>query len=353
MRAPASGWTRKLIWPAIRMAWWATVGMAATLWGRLTGNRAHPRWSMLVEWVARTLKIAVRAGLGSMEVVRLLPPSMVPPALRGEVVHGHGELAGMPFESFSPIGWTETGKTCLYLHGGGYVTCAPATHRGFIAELAVHTGMRCIAIDYRLAPEDPYPCALDDANRAIEALATEGVATGDLWVGGDSAGGGLTLAVMLRRRSLGQSQPAGGIVLSPWVDLKGSGETIVTNAKYDYLPVPLLHTFSDYYRGQEAIDHPEVSPMYAELSGLPPLLMLTGGAEVFASENRTFAANARRDGVSIEHHEEPDMIHVYPAVLPFTPQARAALSRIGAFVRAAACDAKKLRSRVSASSPQS
>lgn len=332
LRAPASGWSFKLLGALAGMAWGAVVAGLATVFGRLRGKPTHPAWSFVVEWIVGTLRRALAGGLRSLEVARLVPPSAIPSTHSGRVGHGHGVIAGRPFESFTPQGWTDDGATCLYLHGGGYVTCSPATHRGLVAEIAAATGLRCISLDYRLAPEHPYPAAVQDSDDAMQALIDAGASASNIWIGGDSAGGGLALATMLRRRERGADLPRGALLLSPWVDLLGTGETVLSNARYDYLPAPLLRTFASYYHGDADPRLPELSPVHADLHGLPPLLVVTGGAELFASENRELVANAQRDGVHVQHLQADAMVHVYPAVLPFARQTRDAMRAIATFV---------------------
>ena len=332
LRAPQNGWTGKLLWGLLRMAFNVCIALFQVVVGRLRRRPLHPAWSVQVEVIVRTLRISVAEGLQSLEVARLAPLGALPPGLRKRVQHGHGTLAGREYESFTPHDWQEQGKTCLYLHGGGYVTCSPATHRMLVAQIAVETGLRCISLDYRLAPENPFPAALEDADAAFDALLATGVRPSRLWIGGDSAGGGLSLATMLRRRDRGAVLPAGAILLSPWVDLSGRGASVQSNEPYDYLPAKLLHTFAGYYYGDQDPDLPEISPIQADLTGLSPLLMLTGDAELLLSENIELASRAREAGVHIEHVVAESMVHVYPAVLPFVADSKRAFAHMNSFV---------------------
>ena len=146
------------------------------------------------------------------------------------VRHERGTLAGLPTETFTPIAWTEADPTMLYLHGGGYIVCSPATHRDLVSRIAEATGARCIALNYRKAPEHPFPAPIDDAEAAYRALLESGIPADRLFVGGDSAGGGLTLALLLRIRGASLPMPRAAVLLSPWVDLECTGESIRTNA---------------------------------------------------------------------------------------------------------------------------
>lgn len=307
----------------------------AILFRRLFRGPLHPGWSLRYEVVVGVVRASVRQGaaLTPAEIRRGTPRARIHPRVKQAVTHERKEYAGMRAEIFTPVGGDAAGPTLLYLHGGGYIMCSPATHRDLISRIAEAAAARTIAVDYRKAPEHPFPLPIDDAERAYRELLAEGVPPSRLFVGGDSAGGGLTLALLQRLRDDGLPLPRAAILLSPWVDLTCQGESIRENAHLDYLPADRLAWGAAQYLGQADPAHPHASPVHADLRGLPPLLVLTGGAELFLSENRAFVARAAEQGVAVTHEIEPGMVHVYPAFASFLPACAPAIDRIGAFVR--------------------
>jgi epsilon-lactone hydrolase len=302
---------------------------------RLFKGALHPGWTFRYEALAEILRktnhqgvsmpvTAMRRGLVAARI-----HSKIYPTLR----HEHGTLAGLPTETFTPLAWTEAHPTILYLHGGGYIVCSPATHRDLVSRISATTGARCIALNYRKAPEHPFPAPIDDAEAAYRAILDAGVAVDRLFVGGDSAGGGLTLALLLRIRAASLPMPRAAVLLSPWVDLECTGESIRTNASFDYLPPQGLAWAADQYLQGQDKKHPEASAVHADLAGLPPLLIQTGSAELFLSENQRLAARATEHGVTVTHEIEPGFTHVFQAFASYTPECEPAIQRIGAFVR--------------------
>jgi acetyl esterase/lipase len=193
-------------------------------------------------------------------------------------------------------------------------------------------------LDYRKAPEHPYPAAIDDAFAAYGALLAEGVAPSSILLGGDSAGGGLALALLQRLRDAGLPQPRAAILLSPWVDLTARGGTIDANERYDYLSGEMLVWGAATYLAGADANGPLASPIYADLRGLPPLLVQTGGGEIFLDQNLAFVARARAAGVPVSHEVSDGMVHVFQAFAGF-PAASQALASIAAFVKSVQADA--------------
>jgi acetyl esterase/lipase len=241
-------------------------------------------------------------------------------------------FAGLPVDIHTPHSWTTGGPTILYLHGGAYISCSPGTHRDLVSRIAFACGARCVVPDYRLAPVHPFPAAIDDALSAYHALLADGVDPRTLFLAGDSAGGGLSVAILLSLRDAGSPLPRGAVLLSPWVDLAGTSETMLTNRAYDYLSGDTLATAKLYAKDAE-LSHPLVSPVYAELAGLPPLLVQSGDAEILFAENQRLVERARAAGVLVQHEIEPGMVHVFQGFASVSPQGRAAIVSIGRFVR--------------------
>ena len=241
------------------------------------------------------------------------------------------DAGGVVAEWFEPP--AANGPTVLFLHGGGFVLGSPDTHARLIAELAVACGSRVLAVDYRLAPEHPRPAALEDALAAYRALLASGVKPQDLIVCGDSAGGNLTLITLLALRRAGDPLPAGAALICPWVDLANSGASFQTNARFDYISDEVGTLAAGHYLNGADPSDPEVSPLYADLSGLPPLLVQTGAAETLVDQVCEFAARARAAGVDAQLSVYDDMIHDWHLFSFLLPEARRAIDEIAAFAR--------------------
>ena len=225
--------------------------------------------------------------------------------------------------------------TFLYLHGGGYSLGSIATHRALVARLSEASGLRALSVDYRLAPEHPFPAGLEDAKTAYRWLLAQGVDPARLVIGGDSAGGGLTIATLVALRDEGARLPAASVCLSPWTDLEGTGESARTKADADpMIDAQGLAQMGRLYVGEDGdLRHPLAAPLYADLAGLPPLLVQVGTAEVLLDDSTRLAERGRAAGVDIELEAFDDLMHVFQAFAPIVPEAVEAIDKIGAFVR--------------------
>jgi acetyl esterase/lipase len=294
---------------------------------RMRRGPRHPAWGKRLEATVETLRAdgdAKLAGsLASWRASQEAAAANVPMA-RG-VRESVARCAGREALVLRPTGPAR--GTFLYLHGGGYATGSPRTHRALVSRLVAATGAAAWVLDYRLAPEHPFPAAIDDATAALSELGERG----PTFVAGDSAGGGLALAAMCRLRDAGAPLPRFAVLLCPWVDLGGTHPSIEENLPYDWGDRRTL----DFYREQYGADpmHPLASPIHASLSGLPPLFVQSGDAELLRDECRRLADNARRDGVEVAHREWPGMVHDFQIFAPVVPESRAAIAEIGAWVR--------------------
>jgi monoterpene epsilon-lactone hydrolase len=243
------------------------------------------------------------------------------------------EAGGVPAEWIAPPG---AGRTrILYLHGGGYAIGSIVSHRGLVSRIARAAEAKALLIDYRLAPEHPFPAAVDDSVAAYRFLLKEGVAPGEIAIAGDSAGGGLALATLIALRDAGDPLPACGVTLSAWADLAITGESYTTRLAVDPgSDLDRLKQMADYYLNGADPRHPLASPLYAEVAGLPPLLMQVGTDEVFQDDSIRVAERAKAAGVDVTLEVEPGMVHVFQTYASMLPEAAAAIDRIGAFVRA-------------------
>jgi acetyl esterase/lipase len=224
-------------------------------------------------------------------------------------------------------------RVLVYLHGGGYCLGGVATHRGLVARLSRTARLRVLSVDYRLAPEHPHPAAVVDAVAAVRFAYASGLAPSRVAVGGDSAGGGLALATLLRLRDEGLPLPAAGVCISPWTDLTGSGESVRTRADLDPLvDAEDLRILAAAYLGGGDPRAPLASPLFADLRGLPPLLVHVGTAEILLDDATGLAERARDVGVPVELEVWDDMIHVWHAFADLLPEGVQAIEGIAGFL---------------------
>lgn len=226
-------------------------------------------------------------------------------------------------------------RTIYYLHGGGYVACSPATHRSFTAYLSRAANAKVFALAYRRAPEHKFPAALEDAVRGYRLLLETGEAAKRIIIGGDSAGGGLTLATLIALRDRGLPLPGGAFCLSPWTDLAATGGSLITNEKKDPMLTGIgMKEFAAVYYGETPPTDPLVSPLYGDLIGLPPLLIYVSNTEVLLDDSVRFAARAKKHGVNADLRVWNELPHVWPVFIAFKlPEARQAIGEIAEFIK--------------------
>jgi acetyl esterase/lipase len=242
-----------------------------------------------------------------------------------------GELAGMPTRELHPR-HAQPGRTVLYLHGGGFLMYARSTYVGFLSRLANVLQARVVVPEYRLAPEHPFPAAIDDCLLAYEALLGAGQEPSQLMIAGESAGANATLVTLQRARQVGMPMPAGAIMMSGGFDVSWASPSIVDNAHRDVVAGSRgLAFLRRWYRpGVDARD-PLVSPMFGEFEGLPPLLFQTGDTEVLRDDSVRVAARAREAGVSVRLEIFPLAPHAWHQLGTWLPETRAALRQIAQF----------------------
>ena len=246
------------------------------------------------------------------------------------------DAAGVPGE-WVRCGEVDPDRRLLYLHGGEYVTGSRVSHRALAARISRAAGVAVLLIDYRLAPEHPHPAAVEDAVAAFGFMSESGpVGPGPArrrFVGGDSAGGGLTLATLLAARDARMRLPDAAIALSPWTDLAMTGESFSSRAAVDPMITPdFMHPCAALYLGATEARHPLASPLYADLRELPPLLMHVGDEEVLLDDTTRFAQRARAAGVEVNLEIWPEMFHVFHAFASALPEGREAIAKIGDFL---------------------
>ncbi|MCU0261451.1 MAG: alpha/beta hydrolase [Ilumatobacteraceae bacterium] len=249
------------------------------------------------------------------------------------VEYSPGAVGGVSGVWVEPIG-ADPGRTILYLHGGGYVVGSSETHRKMVGHLAKAAGVRSFVADYRLAPEAPHPAALDDALAIYRALLADGTDPGRIVVAGDSAGGGLAVALLVAARDTGLPQPAGAIVFSPWVDLAGTGETMQTRVDVDLMvTAELAEMMAAHYLAGADPRTPTASPLYADLHGLAPMCIQVGDEEVLLADSTRLADRLRAAGVDVELEVFPEMQHVFQIAAGLLPESDDAIAKAGAFAR--------------------
>jgi monoterpene epsilon-lactone hydrolase len=241
---------------------------------------------------------------------------------------------GVPAEWISAPGATAD-RVILYLHGGGYVVGSISTHRAMVSRIARASDARALAIDYRLAPEHPFPAAVDDALASYRWLLVQGYKPGRIVIAGDSAGGGLTLAALLAMREAKLPMPAAAVPISPWTDLEGTGDSMRTRAARDVMVTQenLAQSAKQYY-GANDPKNPLVSPVHADFRGLPPMLIHVGDAEILLDDATRVAERAKAAGVRVELEVWPDMPHVWHVFAKILPEGQQAIDQVGKFVRA-------------------
>ena len=225
-------------------------------------------------------------------------------------------------------------RAILYLHGGGYVIGSINTHRALAAALSQAAKARVLVIDYRLAPEHPHPAAVDDAVACYRWLLKQGVSPKRLAIAGDSAGGGLTVATLVALRDAGEKLPACAVCISPWVDLEGIGESMTKLADVDPMVKKdgLLQLAGLYLNGKDART-PLAAPLYADLSGLPPLLIQVGTWETLLDDASRIAERAKKAGVEVTYDPWEGMIHVWHLFASMLDEGKQAITKIGEFVQ--------------------
>ena len=293
----------------------------------------RPSWDLPFEtWATVLRQYARRSTLLPLSVQRRMAARAIrsarPRGMSYEVVRA----GGVPAEWFRPDGCDES-RVILYLHGGGYSIGSIDSHRESVSRLCRAAGARGLVIDYRLAPEHPFPAQLEDALAAYRWLLASGVDPARVVVAGESAGAGLTLSLLLSLRDARAPLPAAAICASPWTDLEMRGQSMVENARYDYISREILRVYTARFVKPHDVRNPLANAQHANLRGLPPLLVLAGGAEVLADDARALAQRAREAGVDVTLEIEPDMLHAWMIVFGGAFEvSRATIERMGRFV---------------------
>jgi epsilon-lactone hydrolase len=244
------------------------------------------------------------------------------------------DAGGVPAEWVIAAG-VDAVRVLLYLHGGAYQAGSPAASPRLVALISAAAQVRVLSVGYRLAPEHPFPAAVDDALTAYRFLLRRGDDPAAIAIAGDSSGGGLTLATLVALRDAGDPLPAAAVAISPWADLALTGESVVTRADADVMIKPdgMRESAATYLAGADP-RHPYASPLYAGLHGLPPVLIQVGDAELILDDSTRFAAKARAAGVDVTLEVWDQMPHVWHAFAGLLPESDQAIERIGGWLQA-------------------
>ncbi|MCA9529741.1 MAG: alpha/beta hydrolase [Myxococcales bacterium] len=296
----------------------------------------HPSWGPKTTALVRALRSAAQRSTFEMTPVqtrRLLERiAWLAPRVSG-IRRTDARVGGVPATWYLPSGHRgPDARVLMHLHGGGFALCSQRTHGTMVSELATAAGARGLLPRYRLAPEHPYPAALDDCEAAYVGLLASGVHPSRIILSGDSAGGNLVVSLAVRLREAGIPLPRALVLLSPWVDLTASGVSVDSNACYDYVTRPILDRFAELYAASCDPTSPELSPLRANLRGLPPTLIQVGGAESLLSEGCEFAAKARAAGVQVSLQKWEGMVHAWQGYSFALPDARDAIAEVGRYV---------------------
>lgn len=295
----------------------------------------RPTWTLELETVAEVLRRSANLSMVMpLQLQRRVidPPRPVTQPMR-EVDMQPIEAAGVSAEWFSRPD-SDPERVVLYFHGGGYSTGSINSHRDFLARLCIASGMRVLAADYRLAPEHPFPAQLEDSHRVYLWLIEEqGIHPDHIVIGGESAGAGLTLSTLVSLRDSGLPLPAGGVLISAWLDLDPRSTSMQFNSHYDFVTRIGLRSMAKRFAPATEYRNPLVSPLHADMAGLPPLLIQVGAAETLLDDNLQCAEAARSAGVDVKLEVWPDMIHAWHVFAPILKEGRTAILRIGEFVK--------------------
>ncbi len=313
---------------------WSSV--VAVAFARLRRGPLRPSWSFGYE-------VVVRAQKRFHERVARLPPAEERRAwasLRAngpsltQVTWSRSTLGSVEAWTLVPRELSRPERVVLYLHGGSFIYGSERSHGELCARLSLAARARLVFPLYRLAPEHPFPAALDDTLAAYRALLAEGISPASITVAGDSAGGNLALSLLVALRDAGDPLPARAVLISPWVDLTARDGSMRTNEPFDWASPWMFERWTREYVQRGDATNPLASPGLAELGGLPPLLIQVGTAELLHDQVLALAERARAAGVRVTLEEFPDLTHLWHSLTPLFPRFQAGMDRIGAFVRA-------------------
>ena len=242
------------------------------------------------------------------------------------------DIDGMPGHWFTPPD-ARMDRVVVYFHGGGYSVGSVRSHRDLISRVAHGMGNPVLAVDYRLAPEHPYPAQIEDGIKTMRWLERKGFSANHVALSGESAGAGMVLSTMLKLRELGSAQPAAAVLISPWVDLEARSRSFRENRPYDFVTRRALRAYSKRFVKSHERRDPLAAPIHADLHDLPPILIQVGEVETLRDEGIELARKIEAAGGQVELEVWTDMIHAFHVFAPLLPPARHAIARLTSFLR--------------------
>ena len=242
------------------------------------------------------------------------------------------DIEGIKSEWLIPAG-ANPEKLILYVHGGGYVSGSCSDHRGFVSKFAKFTGVTSLVFEYGLAPEKPFPAALDESVKVYLWLLDAGYKPENIVIAGESAGGGLCLATLLALKEQQIPMPVAAVAISPWTDLTCTSDSYKTKNRFSPAPLNSWFVFSKHYCGNTPATNPLISPLFGDLKGLPPLFINSGVDDELFDDGEKFAAKAKNAGVDVTFRAGTGMVHCYPLLAPMFPEATQAMNEIVEFIR--------------------
>lgn len=306
----------------------------------------RPSWTLEMEIASEFMRLygPVLSRLSPENQRKAAEALLQPTPLALDTPRSAVDANGVPATWFKPRGSSHD-AVIYYLHGGGYILGSMDTHQNLISGVTHAAGCHAMALEYRLAPEHPFPAAIEDSVAGYRHLLAEGIAPERMVIAGDSAGGGLTLATLFQLRDLGLPLPASAVLISPWADVGGSSSTMALHYPYDYIVQNHLELCANWLLSGQDARHPLASPVHGSFRGLPPMLIQVGGAEALLDDAVRVASRAREAGVDVRLDVHDDMVHVFHLFMSFLPEAQRAVQDFGAFVRESTARARASATR--------
>ena len=287
----------------------------------------------IIRFVSKQLFKRVSPDSNVKAVRRLFEKVQARKRMAKGVVMRHATIEGVECEWLIPEG-CEDAPILYYLHGGAYLMGSPATHRQMLSFIARESGVRALLPDYALAPENPFPAGLNDSLTVYRGLLAAGANASHILIGGDSAGGGMTMATLLSLRDAGDPMPVAAVLLSPWLDLKAGGESMKTRADKDpwFRPDDMVE-IARKYSPEGDLGYPLLSPVYADASGMPDTLIQVGDHEILLSDSTRLSDNIAAAGGKVTLQVWPEMWHVFQFFVRLMPESKRAIADIAEYIR--------------------
>ena len=325
----------------LKLLWLCFIAALQTTWNRLRSGPVSPERNLGLEiCVVATRKLLIEINTWPPARMQAVSALGMPRKLFRKVEISRVSLSGVPAQRTVARG-ADNGPVILYIHGGGMVLCSPRSHRDIISHIAVAAGACVYAPDYRLAPQNPFPAGLEDMFTAYRALLDQGIQPNRIVIAGDSAGGTLTLALLLKLREAGLPNPAAAVTMCPGADLTFPGESWTRNITTDCLSLPIVRQWVSYYARPDQLKDPLVSPIHGKFTGFPPMMVQTGTSECFYDNITLLVEKLKAAQVDVTFEIYPEMPHVWHLYRAVSPQGDAAIQSIARYISARTGEAVK------------